>query len=550
VLFSLLALIPTLLFLVVFFFLPLGRILALGLEQEAFRLEHVRLLGRVVGFTVFQAALSTLLTFLLGLPAAALFARLEFRGKTLLRALTAVPFLLPTVVVAAGFNALLGPRGLISLLSPWPIVLTGTLTAILLAHVFYNTTIVIRIVGNALTHLDPRLEQAARTLGADSRRVWLHLILPVLRVPLLASGLLVFLFNFTSFGVILLLGGPRFSTLETEIYLQTMQFLNLPAAALLSLFQLLCTLAFSVLYTRLAARSLVPTMPKPSVARPPRHRGERLFVFIMVLLLSVFFLLPLLAIPVRSVLRLEADMGQRGQVRYGLTADYYRELFVNRRGSVFYVPPAEAVRNSLGYAGATVILSLILGLPAASVLIRPTRAARLIDSLLLLPLGASAVTLGLGYVITFSRPLWPGQEAFLTSPLILPLAHTVIALPFVIRTLEPALASIPERLRQAAAALGASPFRVWRTVDWPIVSRAILSSASFAFTVSLGEFGAASLLARPDFPTLPVAIARFLSQPGGLNYGQAMAMSTILMGVALVGIVLLERIRLAGIGEF
>jgi thiamine transport system permease protein len=87
-------------------------------------------------------------------------------------------------------------------------------------------------------------------------------------------------------------------------------------------------------------------------------------------------------------------------------------------------------------------------------------------------------------------------------------------------------------------------------VDWPILSRAVLAAATFAFTVSLGEFGAASLLARPDFPTLPVAIARFLSQPGGLNYGQAMAMSTLLMSVTLLGILLIEKARLPGAGEF
>jgi thiamine transport system permease protein len=157
-------------------------------------------------------------------------------------------------------------------------------------------------------------------------------------------------------------------------------------------------------------------------------------------------------------------------------------------------------------------------------------------------MGASAVTLGLGFILTFS--------SLLASPLLVPLAHTLIALPFVIRTLQPAISSIPDRLRQAASTLGASPFRVWQTVDWPILSRAVLSAATFAFTVSLGEFGAAVLLARPDYPTLPVAIARFLAQPGGLNYGQAMAMSTILMSLTLAGILLIERLRLPGAGEF
>jgi thiamine transport system permease protein len=164
----------------------------------------------------------------------------------------------------------------------------------------------------------------------------------------------------------------------------------------------------------------------------------------------------------------------------------------------------------------------------------------------MLPLGASAVTLGLGFIVTFNRP----PLALVTSPLLVPLAHTLIALPFVIRSLQPALASIPDRLRQAAASLGASPPRVWVAVDWPIVARATLSAAVFAFTVSLGEFGATSLVIRPEYPTLPIAIARFLSQPGGMNYGQAMAMATVLMVVCGFGILLIERLRLPGVGEF
>jgi len=542
---------PALLFLAIFFFLPLARILALSLDASVLTSDNLLRAFHVLCFTFYQAILSTLLTFLLGLPSAILFARFDFRGKAILRALTAIPFMLPTVVVAAGFNALLGPRGLFPFifhLSSFQF--SNTLTAILVAHVFYNTTIVIRLVGNALTHLDPRLEQAARTLGADNRRVWMRVTLPLLRAPLLAAGLLVFLFDFTSFGVILLLGGPQFSTLEVEIYIQSMQFLNLPMAALLSLIQLLCTLIFSILYTRVTTRALVSTSPKPSTSRPPKSLREKIFVTAFCLLLSAFFIFPLLSLPLRSLARLEADLGQRGEVTYGLTTDYYRELFINRRGSVFYVPPIEAARNSLGYAAATVGLSLLLGFPAASALTRSNRLNKFLDPLIMLPLGASAVTLGLGYIITFNKPLLTGHWSLITSPLIVPLAHTVIALPFVIRTLQPALASIPERLRHAAATLGASPFRVWQTVDWPIISRAVLAASTFAFTVSLGEFGAATLLARPDYPTLPVAIARFLSQPGGLNYGQAMAMSTILMAVTLLGILVIERVRLPGTGEF
>ena len=126
----------------------------------------------MIGFTLWQAALSTLLTLLVGLPGAYLLARYRFRGKSLIQALTGIPFVMPTLVVAAAFNALLGPRGwvnlaLMSLLRPCPppIHFTNTLAAILVAHIFYNTTIVLRIVGDFWSHLDPRLNQAAAGAG-------------------------------------------------------------------------------------------------------------------------------------------------------------------------------------------------------------------------------------------------------------------------------------------------------------------------------------------------------------------------------------------------
>jgi len=542
-------------FIGLFFFYPLGRILAQSFDISVLTPENLRLTSQVLFFTLYQAFLSTLLTLLLGLPAAYLFARFDFPGKALLRALTAVPFMLPTVVVAAGFNALLGPRGWLNLglmnifgLEAAPIQLVGSLGAILMAHVFYNTTIVIRLVGSALSQLDPRLEGAARTLGANSRRVWWHVTLPLLRPSLLAAGLLVFLFDFTSFGVILLLGGPGFATLEVETYIQALQMLNLPLAGLLSAVQLFCTLAFSVLYTRVVSKTHVQVSLQAAQynIRKAQSWREKIFVIGLGFLLIAYFVLPMLALPLRSVSRLEAARGQRADVQYGLTGDYYSELFINRHDSLFYVPPIQAALNSLGYAGLTVLFSLLMGFPAASALARPGKLERWLDPILVLPLGASAVTLGLGFIISFNRP----PLRLLASPWLIPLAHTMVALPFVIRTLQPALASIPERLRDAASTLGASPFRAWLAVDWPIIWRASLAAATFAFTVSLGEFGATALLTRPEYPTIPIAIYRFLSQPGGLNYGQAMAMATILMVLATIGILSIERLRLPGAREF
>ncbi len=539
------------LFLAIFFFYPLTKILTLTFNFSTLaNRENLLIAYNSLLFTLYQATLSTILTFILGIPSAILFSRFNFRGKSILRALTAVPFMLPTIVVAAAFNSLLGTRGLIPTLSSFlfphsplsTFQFHGTLTAILIAHIFYNTTIIIRIVGNALSRLDPKLEQSARVLGADSFQAWRRIILPLLRPSLLAAALLVFMFDFTSFGVILLLGGSNFSTLEVEIYIRALKLPNLNLAALISVIQLAFTLIFSVLYTRIISQVNTQTAPRFSAAKPPKTLRERAFVFTLSLLLITFFFLPLASLPIRSLIRLEADRGQRGEVQYGFTTDYYKELFINRRGSLFYVPPIQAAANSLGYAGVTVLLSLALGYPAAYALAKPTRLEKFLDPFIMLPLGASAVMLGLGFILSFGRAL--------ASPFFVPIAHSLIALPFVIRTLQPALASIPERLRQAASMLGASPFRVWQTVDFPILSRATLSAATFAFTVSLGEFGATLLITRPEYPTIPIAIQRFLSQPGGLNYGQAMAMATVLMVLTTLAILIIEKLRLSDSGEF
>jgi len=529
-------------FLATAFFFPLSRIISLTFNLNTLTPANFQTAFHVLLFTFYQALLSTLLTLLLGLPSAYLFAHFDFRGKSLLRAITAVPFMLPTVVVAAAFNALLGQHGLLNTIpnSQLPIS-PSPFTLILLAHVFYNTTIIIRIVGTALSSLDPKLEQTARSLGANPFQVWTNITLPLLRPSIFAASLLVFLFDFTSFGVILLLGGSQFSTLEVEIYLQAVKLLNLPLAALLSVIQLLCTLAFSILYTRLVTRATQQLNPRSTTTKPKTLK-QKLFVFTFCSLLTVYFALPLASLPVRSLFRLEADRGQRGAVQYGFTTDYYTELFINRRGSIFYVPPIKATLNSLTYASATVILSLLLGFPAAFALAKPTKLEKVLDPLIMLPLGSSAVMLGLGFIITYGK--------WLTSPLLVPFAHTLVALPFVIRTLQPAIASIPQRLRHAASSLGASPFEVWKNIDLPILQRATLAAATFAFTVSLGEFGATLLISRPDYPTIPVAIERFLSQPGGLNYGQAMAMASILMLLTTASILLIEKFRLPTLGEF
>jgi thiamine transport system permease protein len=353
---------------------------------------------------------------------------------------------------------------------------------------------------------------------------------------------MVFLFTFTSFGVVQILGGPTFSTLEVEIYRQTAQIFDLSTAAVLTIVQfaavgiILAVHAWSVRRRESALR----LVDAAHTARRPRGAGQWALLAGVVATVTVLILLPLGVLIQRSF---------EGPDGFGFA--YYRALTSSDSG-VFLVPPIEAIGNSLTYAlSATAIAVVIGGLAAAALTLPHSRlrssggtpmAGRLVrgfDALLMLPLGVSAVTVGFGFLITLDKPPLDLRGTWI----LVPLAQALVGVPFVVRTMLPVLRAVDGRLREAAAVLGASPLRAWREVDLPMVRRALLIAAGFAFAVSLGEFGATVFIARPDHPTLPVAVARLLGRAGDLNYGQAMALSTILMVVCAVSLLLLERIR-------
>ncbi len=536
-----------LIFLTLFFFYPLTIILLRSLAPVgSSSWPDLAYLLRLLGFTIAQAALSTLITLLLGLPAAHVMARYRFRGRSLLHALITIPFVMPTPVAALALFTLLGPNGVLSAgLTRWfhipPFDLQHTLAIILIAHVFYNYSVVQRVVGSVWAHLDGRLEEAAQTLGAGRWRVWWEITLPQLTPAIAAAALLVFVFCFTSFGVIMILGGPRLATIEVEIYRQAAHLLNLPTAAVLSVLQLGCTLAAMGAYTALQRHTARPldARPRQIVQQPPQSWRARLWIGLNVLIMIGLLLTPLGALVWRSLTRDGVP-----------TLRYYVALTQNPGRSYFFIPPLTAIRNSLMFATLTVALSLPIGALGAYLLTHPAiRKRRLVawlDPLLSLPLGASAVTLGLGYLIAFGRP----PTNWLASPLMIPLAHTLIAFPFVLRSVLPALRNLRPALRQAAATLGAPPWRVWLAVDLPLLARPLLVGAAFAFAISLGEFGATLLLVRREYATIPVALYRYLSNPGDMNLGQALALSVILMLICAAALMLIEQFQIGEAGAF
>ncbi len=489
---------------------------------------------RVVWFTVWTSGVATALSVLLGLPAAYALHRLAFPLRSVVRAALLVPFVLPTVVVGVAFRQLLGESGPLGFLG-----LDGTPVAILAGLVFFNLAVVIRTVGAAWETLDRRPGDAAAALGASPAQVFRTVTLPALRPTIVSAASVVFLFCATAFGVVLTLGGTRYSSVETEIYLLTKDLLDLPAAAALSILQLIAVVGLLVLAGRLRA------VPDPTVSRvvsrPVRPRRGDLPHLVATGLLLVLVAAPIVTLVVGSL-----------RVDGAWSLGFYRALQTAGADQALAVPATTALLNSLRIAVDATWMSLLLGLLVAVAVTRrshsrPERRIRsVLDGVFMLPLGVSAVTLGFGFLITLDRPPVDLRD----SALLVPIAQALVALPLVVRTLVPVLAGIDDRQRQAAASLGAGPLRAVLTVDLPAVRTPLLAAAGFAFAISLGEFGATSFLARAERPTLPVVIFRLIGQPGELNYGMALAASVLLAGSTAIVMLAVERLRVPAIGAW
>lgn len=486
---------------------------------------------RIIGFTVGMAAAATAITLVLGMPVAYVLARLRFRGRGVVRAAVLVPFVLPTVVVGIAFRALLRDTPL-----------DGSVVAILAALVFFNVAVVARTVAVAWESLDPRQEEAARVLGAGPVRVFATITLRRLAPSIAAAASIVFLFCSTAFGTVLVLGGAKYATIETEIWLLTTQFLDLRAASVLSIAQLVVVLLLLVLTARVRGG----TTPQNRSFASRRPRTSDVPVIAAAVFVAVALTIPLVALVERS-LRVSGAAGT-GEWSVG----NYLALASTGSRNALAVTPWQALGNSLGFAAAATGLAMLVGLVAAILLSRRPRSPHarrgldLLDGALMLPLGVSAVTVGFGFLITLNAP----PLDLRTSPVLVPIAQALVAIPLVVRTLLPLLRSIGTRMREAAATLGAAPWRVILTIDLGVAARATLAATGLAFTVALGEFGATTFLSRPDAATLPVVIYRLIGLPGGDNAGMATAASVVLAAVCVAVVALVERLRVTTAGAF
>ena len=508
-------------FLTVFFAWPVATLVGRGLAPdgaldlsgfgEVLTRERT---WRILGQTLTQAALGTVVCVALGIPGALVLYRRTFPGRDLLRGVVTVPFVLPSVVVGVAFHALVTRGGPLEALD-----LDGTLTAVVAALAFFNYGLVVRTVGTMWSRLDPRAVEAARALGASPIRAFATVTLPALAPAIASAASLTFLFCATAYGVVLVLGGVGIGTIETEIYRLTTQYLDLRGAAVLSVVQLgvialalwVAERARAATQTRLRLRTEVPAGRLQAADAPA--------LAVTAVTVGGLLVAPMAVLVMRSLQRDGA-----------WTLANYTDLGSTGGRSALLVTVWEAAANSVSVAVAAAAIALTLGVAVCLVVSRRPRSRALarvitgLDAAFMLPLGVSAVTVGFGFLITLARP----PLALTRSWWILPLAQAVVAVPLVVRTLLPALRAIDPRQREAAAALGAGPGRVLLTVDGPQLLRAGGLAAGFALATSLGEFGATSFLARPQEPTLPVVVYRLIGSPGSQNQGMALAGGVVL----------------------
>ncbi|HVL48554.1 MAG TPA: ABC transporter permease subunit [Candidatus Thermoplasmatota archaeon] len=469
-----------------------------------------------------QALASVALTLAVAVPLAWLHHARRVPFSRLQLAVHAAPFVLPVFVVVFGLQALLGDH----------LRVFGPLGAVVLAHAYYNYGFAARLLHAALERRPRRLEDAARVLGAPPLAAGLRTTLPLLAPAAGAVALLVFLFSFTSFGVVLFLGDGRVSTLDTLIYENLAgSFPTTGRAAALGALQLGLNLVLLLVYVALARRAARTPREAP---RPAPRAG------FAAMTLSIAALGVALAPPA-------AVLVGAFRVRGAWTLEAWRALADRAHPShLGGFDLGLALGLSIGYALATAFLALALAALLAYGLARSRGATRaLVEAAATLPLGTSSVLLGLGYALAFGVGGTPDLRG--TYAVVL-LAHTLVAFPFAARALVPALDAHDRRLDDAAAVLGAKPSEVARRIHLPLLRAPLAVAGGLAAAFSLGDFGASLILMRPDTMSLSVWIARH----GGLGSfdpilrAQSMALTAVLMLLTIAAFLVAERFRAEG----
>ncbi len=355
-------------------------------------------------------------------------------------------------------------------------------------------------------------------------RVFASVTAPRLMPAITAAASMIFLFCFTSFSIILVLGGgPRFTTLEVQIYQLARVRFDLPHAAAFALFSLAISSGVLIFYIRsqhwmqrASADLSYPLQPKA-----PR-RTHRVLIMLYGVIAGLLIIAPLGAIAVRSF---QAPVFRTGTSVW--TFRWYEQLFGAGSTLGSFTGSSSAILTSLSIASIVTLITIPSALSLGTLIIRlERRASMTMETILMLPMAISSVILGLGYSI-IARMI-PVEH--ITYLLIIG-AHTVITLPFMLRAILPTYRTIHAAYTPAALILGARPFRTFVDIQLPLLSRAIASGAIFVFAISIGEMHATMLLSDARVVTIPILLYRLI---GAYNFNGACALGTLLMAICLL----------------
>ncbi len=438
----------------------------------------------ILRFTLLQAFLSSLMSVALAIPAA--FALDQFRtfpGRSAIVALFGLPLSLPALAGAFGILALLGRNGwaaqaLENLGIAFRPDIYG-LSGVLIAHVFFNFPLAVRLFLNALETIPKPSWKLAATLRMSAMQRFKFLCLPVLRASLPGVAGMIFLLCMTSFTLVLVLGGgPSAATLEVAIYQSLTYDLDLPRAAALTLIQI------ALAGAALAALSLTGAAPDLS-GGGGRSRwstalaGSEKFAAAAIIMASALFT----AAPFAAII---AD---------GLRADHLG-IFASARFAL-------AVKNSalIAVSSAAIAVTLSMALAAAGhTTERSNAAARVLFQLVPgLVLAFPPIVLGAGWFILTLRGGSPDSaSAFLVVAI-----NAVMALPFALRILAPVFSAAAARNDRLCQSLRISGFGRMRLIDFPSLRRPLVMALLFAMALSLGDFGAIALFGSDRLVTLP-----------------------------------------------
>ncbi|AHF80992.1 ABC transporter permease [Thermococcus paralvinellae] len=523
-------------FLILFFYLPLISIIHEGLWDNGFTLKYLKAVlsnsyhRRIIFFTIEQALASTLLTLALGLPGAYIFAKYDFPGKSFVKAILTVPFVMPSIMVALGFILLFGKQGFFTQLIGRDLGILYSWKAILIAHAFYNFPVVVRMVSYLWQRINPHYEEVAMSLGAKGFTLFRKVTLPMLLPGIFASSMLTFIFCFLSFSIPLILGGYKYATIEVDIFTSIMTLLDFKIGSALAIIQIILSFAFMYIYIK--SLDMYAKAEEQRIFRKPQQLTLRelaslkgLLIGIYSLIVFIFIISPLLAVLYDSLIF---------QGKFSL--EWYRRVFSAKYNPIFGANTLIAIKNSLLFGFSSVLLSTTIALIIAYALHRwQFKGKNIFEALVMLPLGSSAITLGLGYIRTFHKP----PLELLGTWYIIVFAHTIIAYPFVLRAISAVLKKIKPNLKEAALSLGAKEWQAFLKVELPLALGGIIVGAIFAFAMSIAELGATYMLYQPEYTTITIAVYRFLS---ARQWGSASALSVILMIVSAVSFMIIERI--------